>query len=460
MSKPSSADPLMIHARQIAPLLPQSIVEVLVKAANETSKHQAASALTPRLARALIDPNPTQSKHLIKAPKPPALAASKVDFPSRTPSASTGINPAVESCLERLVRRMSGRVKDCGGGVARAVSKSLNECDIDSDGYVTRVELVLALKQCGISQPEKSDVDILMAAFDRSGAGLLNIAALANAIKHVADKAMESMTAPNSASGGRINSAKLLEIIRTKLLDKLTPANVHSLRGKFNKTASAGSSRCSASTLLELLHGVGVQGQPDITRDIWSAFGCSNLQDTIDFAVFVEHIMMAKSAELDDLFKSQANSSKAQAAKPNERAIKFLRDRITSHLPAMVPRHMLNEFKQHDTNKDNTIDKNEFYAMLDKCQRPSPLNEPVLFAHALAGTTSKSPKKKWTRFLRAVPVSANPPILPSRAHPAVTRPTGFWARLPMETSTRKHSSGTSYGPCEGSLARDTVSLSQ
>lgn len=371
MSKPSSADPLMIQARQIAPLVPQSVVEALVKAANETTKHQAASALTPRLARVLMDPNPTQSKHLIKTPKASALAASKVEFPSRTPSANPGINTAVESCLERLVRRMSGRVKDGGGGgVALAVSQSLRECDIDNDGYVTRVELVLAMKQCGISQPDKNDVDILMAAFDRSGAGLLNVAAVANAMKHVADKAMELKSAPNSAAGGRIDSAKLLEVIRSKLLDKLTPAIVQSLRSKFNKVASAGSGRCSASTMLELLHSVGIQGQPDVTRDLWNAFGCSNLQDTIDFTVFIEHIMMAKSAELDESFTAQTaagKSGKAPASKPNERAIKFLRDRITSHLPAMVPRHMLNEFKHHDTNKDNTIDKSEFRTMLEKC---------------------------------------------------------------------------------------------
>jgi Ca2+-binding EF-hand superfamily protein len=360
----------MIKARQIAPLVPESVVEALVKAANETSKHQAASALTPRLARALMDPNPTQSKHLIKAPKPSALAASKVEFPSRTPSAGAGVNAAVESCLERLVRRMSGRVKDGGGsGVGMAVSQSLHECDIDSDGHVTRAELVLALKQCGVSHPEKSDVDILMAAFDRSGGGVLNIAALANAVKLSADRAVESKTAPNSAAGGRLNSAKLLEIIRFKFLDKLTPSNVQALRAKFGRTASAGSGRCSASTLLELLHGVGIQGQTDITRDVWSAFGCGSLQETIDFAVFIEHVMMAKSAELDDLFKSQAanKSGKALALKPNERAIKFLRDRITSHLPAMVPRHMMNEFRHHDTNKDNTIDKGEFRAMLEKC---------------------------------------------------------------------------------------------
>ena len=43
MSKPSSADPLFIHAKQIAPLVPQSVVAALINAANETAKHQAAS---------------------------------------------------------------------------------------------------------------------------------------------------------------------------------------------------------------------------------------------------------------------------------------------------------------------------------------------------------------------------------------------------------------------------------
>lgn len=363
MSKPSSADPLLVRAKHIAPLVPASVVEALVKAANDTHKQQAASALTPRLARALMDPNPTQSKHLIKA-KPPALVASKVEFPSRTPSAGPGLNTAVQACLERLMRRMSSRVKESGSnGVARAVSQSFRECDIDSDGCVTRAELILALKQCGVSQPEKSDVDIIMAAFDRSGRELVNIAALEHAFKH---SATESRTAPNSAAGGRINSAKLVEIIRTKLLDKLTPASLHIIRNKFGANAAAGGG-CSASLLLELLGAAGIQVQPDITRDIWSAFGCSNLQDTIDFSRLLEHIMIAKSNELDDLHKSSSgNSGKAPPAKPNEKAIKFLRDRITSHLPAMVPRHMMNEFKHHDTNKDNTIDKSEFQAMLSK----------------------------------------------------------------------------------------------
>ena len=109
-----------------------------------------------------------------------------------------------------------------GGGVSSSASQALHECDIDSDGYVTRAELILALKQCGVAQPEKSDTDIILAAFDRSGSGLVNIAALAHAFKLCADKAVESRTAPNSASGGRINSARLLEVIRTKLLDKLS----------------------------------------------------------------------------------------------------------------------------------------------------------------------------------------------------------------------------------------------
>lgn len=371
MSKPSTADPLLIQAKQIAPLVPASVVEALVQAANETSKHQASSAMTPRLARALMDPNPQQSKHLIKTPQQPVLAASKVDYPSRTPSSNgnAAMNPAVEACLAKLVRRMSSRVRESGGGgVASSVSQALHECDIDSDGHVTRAELILALKQCGVSQPEKCDTDVILAAFDRSGSGLVNIAALAHAFKLCADKAVESKTAPNSASGGRINSARLLEVIRAKLLDKLSPAIVQALRVKFGKSASAGSGRCSASAFLELLHGAGVQAQTDITRDIWGAFGCGNLQDTIDFGVFLEHIMIAKSNELDDLYKSSTGDGpkKPLAGKPNAKAIAFLRDRITSHLPAMVPRHMMNEFRHHDTNRDNTIDKSEFQAMLAK----------------------------------------------------------------------------------------------
>jgi Ca2+-binding EF-hand superfamily protein len=366
MSKPSSADPLMVQAKKIAPLVPDSVVEALVKAANESQKQQATAALTPRLARALMDPNPTQSKHVMKS-KPLALVASKVDFPSRTPSASAGINPAVEACLERLVRRMSSRVKDSGAkGVALAVKQSLHECDIDSDGHVTRAELVLALKHCGAAHPDKSDVDIIMAAFDRSGGGLVNIASLEHAFKHTS---LESRTAPNSAAGARFDGAKLLEIIRTKLLDKLTPANVQALRNKYRVTPASASGVCSASLLLELLQAVGVQGQPDITRDIWSAFGCSSLHDSIDFSKLLEHIMIAKSSELDDLYKVSSGggrSSTAPPTKPNDKAIKFLRDRITSHLPAMVPRHMLNEFKHHDTNKDNTIDKGEFHNMMSK----------------------------------------------------------------------------------------------
>jgi Ca2+-binding EF-hand superfamily protein len=402
MSKPSSADPLLIRAKQIAPLVPPAVVEALVKAANESQKQQASSALTPRLARALMDPNPTQSKHVMKTKTvTPALVASKVEFPSRTPSASAGINAAVEACLERVVRRMSSRVKESGAkGVANAVSQALRECDIDSDGCVTRAELILALKQCGVSQLEKSDVDILMAAFDRSGGELVNISSLTHAFKHTAT---ESRSAPSSASGGRINSSKLLEIIRTKLLDKLTPTIVHALRNKFRLSASAGSGRCSASMLLELLHAVGIQGQPDLTRDIWSAFGCSNLQDTIDFGKFLEHIMMAKSGELDDLHNvSSAGGRSAPPVKPNDKAIKFLRDRITSHLPAMVPRHMMNEFKHHDTNKDNTIDKSEFHAMLSKCSLLSPLpHHAAYYCNTLSGTTFQSPKKKWTRYSRA-----------------------------------------------------------
>jgi Ca2+-binding EF-hand superfamily protein len=376
MSKPSSADPLLVQAKQIAPLVPVSVVEALVNAANESHKQQAASALTPRLARALMDPNPTQSKHLIKS-KPPALGASKIELPSRTPSAGLGLNAAVQACIERLMRRMSSRVKESGSnGVARSVSQSCHECDIDSDGCVTRAELILALKQCGVSHPEKSDVDIIMAAFDRSGRELVNIAALEHAFKH---SSTESKTAPNTASGGRVNSTKLVEIIRAKLLDRLTPASLQIMRNKFRASASAGSG-CSASLLLELLGAAGIQGQPDITRDIWSAFGCSSLQDTIDFGSLLEHIMMAKSGELDDLHNSSTgNSGKAPPAKPNEKAIKFLRDRITSHLPAMVPRHMMNEFKHHDTNKDNTIDKREFEAMLSKYRTLLPFVQSIVF---------------------------------------------------------------------------------
>jgi len=80
---------------------------------------------------------------------------------------------------------------------------------------------------------------------------------------------------------------------------------------------------------------------------------------------------MAKSAELDELYSESAGGGKSKAGvaapvKHNVKAIKFLRDRITSHLPAMVPRHMMNEFKLHDTNRDNTIDKEEFYRMMSR----------------------------------------------------------------------------------------------
>jgi Ca2+-binding EF-hand superfamily protein len=372
MSKPSSSDPLLIQAKKIAPLVPDAVVHALVAAANETAKHQATSALTPRLARALMDPNPAKSKHLIKTPRTQELAASKVDFPSRTPSAGAAINASVEACLERLIRRMSSRVKADGcTGLSSVVKQSLDDCDVDSDGCITRAELSLALKQCGVREPDKADVDILMAAFDRSGCGLVGTAAVSSAFQKCAKSAVESRTAPNSASG-RINSGKLLDIIRCKLLEQLTPSNVKALRSKFSQSTSGSSGSCSANTFLQLLQEVGIRGQADVTREIWNAFGCSNLQDSIDFAKFIEHVMMAKSAELDELFSESAGGGKSKAGvaapvKHNVKAIKFLRDRITSHLPAMVPRHMMNEFKLHDTNRDNTIDKEEFYRMMSRC---------------------------------------------------------------------------------------------
>ena len=48
----------------------------------------------------------------------------QVAFPSRPPSAAISINAAVVACLERFVRRMSGRVREGGGEVtARALAQ-------------------------------------------------------------------------------------------------------------------------------------------------------------------------------------------------------------------------------------------------------------------------------------------------------------------------------------------------